>query len=359
MKKRVLVVSVVLLCLAAATASADSWKFIVTGDSRGNDSIVGVNTVILAEIAQEVINQNAEFVLFSGDLVNGYTSEANLQNQLLTWRNTMQPVYNAGIGVYPVRGNHEKGDDYGTHTAWDNVFADKTGSGGLDYRLPQDGPASEKNLTWSVTHGSGDGKVMVLGMDQYYPSKDHTVPQMWVDLKLEATDATHIFAMAHEPAFVSRHLDCMDDAPTARNDFINSLVDAGGRSYFCGHDHFYNHLRIDDGDGNLDNDLHQFIVGTAGAPLYPEGGYGGDTGSWTPTKDIDGDGYDDPGAFEMQHGFVVVEIDGPSVEMIWWHRVGVGTYEATSEGLTYCIPEPTTMALLSLGGLMLRRKRKA
>jgi hypothetical protein len=164
--------------------------------------------------------------------VSGYTSEANLQSQLLTWRDTMQPVYNEGIGVYPVRGNHERGTSYGTTTAWDHVFDGA-------YSLPQNGPTGEENLTWSVTHGTGSGRAIVLGLDQYYPNKDHTVPQDWVAASLAATDALHVFAMGHEPAFSSDHDDCLDDAPTARNTFLDSLVDAGGRSYFAGHDHYY------------------------------------------------------------------------------------------------------------------------
>jgi hypothetical protein len=325
--------------LPVAIASADSWKFIVAGDSRGSDN--GVSTTILAEIAAEVVSQDPEFIIFPGDLVTGSPgSETNLESQLLTWRTTMQPVYNAGIGVYPIRGNHELGTSYGTTTAWDNVF---TGA----YSLPQDGPTGEENITWSVTHGTGYGQAIVLGLDQYYPTIDHTVPQAWVDAKLAATDALHVFAMGHEPAFSSDHNDCMDDAPTARNTFINSLVNAGGRIYFAGHDHYYSHLRADDADANLDNDLHQFIVGTAGAPLRSEGDYGGDTGPWTPTKDIDGDGSDDPGTFESQYGYMVVEIDELDVTMTWWHRTGVGVYEATTEGLIYAVPESTLVPTLS------------
>ena len=342
--RSLLLMSLLAVALSVATASADAWTFIVAGDSRGSDN--GVNTTILAEIAAEVVSQDPEFIIFPGDLVNGYISEAALESQLLTWRSTMQPVYMAGIGVYPVRGNHELGGDgYSTPTAWNNVFAGA-------YSLPQDGPAGEQNLTWSVTHGTGYGRAIVLGLDQYYPDIDHTVPQAWVDSRLAATDALHVFAMGHEPAFSSDHNDCMDDAPTARNTFLDSLIDAGARSYFAGHDHFYNHLRADDGDANLDNDLHQLIVGTAGAPLRSEGDYGGDTGPWTPTKDIDDDGSDDPGAFETQYGYMVVEIDDLDVTMTWWHRTGVGVYEATSEGLIYSVPEPATRAQNTEGWLL-------
>ena len=317
--------------LTATGRSADSWKFIVAGDSRGSDN--GVNTTILAEIATQVIGQGAEFILFPGDLVSGYTNEATLESQLRTWRDTMQPVYSSGIGVYPIRGNHEYGGNYATPTAWRSVFSGA-------YSLPGNGPSGEEDLTWSITHGTGSSQAILLGLDQYYPSKDHTVPQAWIDEKLAASAATHVFAMGHEPAFSSDHGDCLDDAPTARNIFLSSLLSAGGRSYFVGHDHFYNHLRADDGDGDPNNDLHQFIVGTAGAPLRSEGDYGGNTGPWTPTKDTDGDGLLDPGAFEKQYGYMVVEIDRLDVTMTWWHRTGINTYSATSEGLSYTVPGP-------------------
>jgi len=46
--------------------------------------------------------------------------------------------------------------------------------------------------------------------------------------------------------------------------FIESQL-SGARAYLCGHDHGYAHARIDDGDGDYSNDVHQFVVGTAGA----------------------------------------------------------------------------------------------
>jgi hypothetical protein len=38
--------------------------------------------------------------------------------------------------------------------------------------------------------------------------------------------------------------------------------------YLSGHDHFRELARIDDGDGNQDNDLYQYIDGTGG-PFPP------------------------------------------------------------------------------------------
>ena len=59
---------------------------------------------------------------------------------------------------------------------------------------------------------------------------------------------------------------------------------------------------------------------------------------------------------------MVVEIDDLDVTMSWWHRTGVGVYEATSEGLVYSVPEAATallhtFALLTLA--LLRRRARS
>ena len=230
-----------------ATASAASWKFIVAGDSRAagngeparpNMDVNGVNTTILGEIAAQTVSQGAEFIMMPGDLTTNGT-----QTQLETWRTTMMPVYNAGIKVLPIRGNHDN-----SRTSWNNVFKDDSAVSGKDYRLPQDGPSGEVNRTWSYVFGSGTGRAMALGMDMYDPN-DHTVNQTWVDNKLawaKSQGIKHIFAMGHEPAFKNSHGDGMFSNPSGRNTFVTNLVNAGVRSYFCGHDHFYDHLRTDD-----------------------------------------------------------------------------------------------------------------
>ena len=51
--------------------------------------------------------------------------------------------------------------------------------------------------------------------------------------------------------------------PAARDSLWESLLSAGAKIYFSGHDHFYDHTIIDDGDENPQNDMHQVIVGTA------------------------------------------------------------------------------------------------
>lgn len=275
------------------------WRFIVTGDSRSEGRNNGVNVRIVAELAEEIVSKNVDFVLWTGDLVNGGVSQRRMERQFSTWHKTMKPVYDAGIGVYPVRGNHDKGRPSGTG-AWDKFFG----------YLPDNGPAGEKNLTYSFTHNN----TLIIGVDQYI--KKSRVNQTWLDEQLAANTGSHIFVFGHEPAFEADHKDCLDDYPAKRDRFWTSIEKAGGRAYFCGHDHFYNHASADD-DGNPANDVHQYIVGTAGAPLY----------EWSPPYDGNNGPYTLRNVYHAQeYGYVLVEIDGLGATLTWLQRTAGGKF---------------------------------
>jgi predicted phosphodiesterase len=323
--------SVFLGFLASTSLAGTPWRFVVTGDSRGSDN--GVNTAILSEIATEIVNQNADFVVFPGDLISGNTSSQSvMESQFNTWRNTMLPVYDAGIGVYACRGNHD--DD--NVAAWNNVFG----------YLPDNGPAGEINMTYSVTHKNA----FIVSLDQYIGSNEHRINQPWLDTQLAANTNPHIFTFAHEPVFHVHYDTGPHDYPTERDAFWNSIADAGGRTFFCGHVHFHNHARIGDGDGNPDNDAHQIVVATAGAPLYDwDGLYDGNNTTFTPEEVF----------HAKQYGYALFEIDGLDVTMTWMERTGAGTYEAGNVWSYTAVPEPASVSVLLLGTVsLLKRKRK-
>lgn len=272
----------------ASCSSSNTWKFVVVGDSRGSNN--GVNTDAWGHLVQAIVKEGAEFVLFPGDLTTNGT-----QTQLAQWLKTTKPLYDAKIGVYPLRGNHE-----GSVSAWNSAF---TGS----YRLPQNGPTNEKNLTYSAVHKN----VFFVALDNY--SSSYEVNQSWLSTQLAANSQPHVFVFGHEPAFAADHSDTLDDHSSQRNTFWQSLKAAGCRTYFAGHDHFYDHARIDDGNGNSNDDLHQFIVGSAGAPLYGfSGKYSGANGGYTPKQQYHAD----------QYGYVVVQITGMSVKLTFKQRSG-------------------------------------
>ncbi|MHC4661962.1 MAG: metallophosphoesterase family protein [Planctomycetota bacterium] len=292
------------------TAGHAPWKFIVTGDTR--DSSDAINEEIVAEISAEIISQGVDFVMVSGDIVLGSSDPFLFDYQLDKWIAAMQSVYDNGINVYVVRGNH----DASSKPVWDQHF---TGQ----YALPLNGPAGEINITYAVAHKDA----LIIGLDVYIT--DARVNQAWLDNILAANTYPHILTMTHEPAFEAWHTDCLDDYPENRDAFLTSLIDAGARTYFAGHDHFFNHARIDEGDGDPDNDLHHYIVGTGGAPLRTwEGTYAGPNGSWTPTLVYDA----------AKYGYLLGEVDGYNMTLTWWERNDTtSSYEATGDVLTYTV----------------------
>jgi hypothetical protein len=148
--------------------------------------------------------------------------------------------------------------------------------------------------------------------------------------------------MGHEPAFKVQHDLCMALYPDKRDAFWNVLTNAACRVYFAGHDHFYDHARIDDGDGDPSNDTHQVIVGTAGAPLYDDGLYDGANGNWTPMRAY----------HAKEYGYALVEVEGAKATITWYHRTGPSSYAATTESFSYNL-EPVIVPKYANGALTL------
>ena len=295
-----------LLCVVFSSVSLAQtpWKFIVVGDTRSDGEDNGVNIAVLSEIADEIVDKGAEFVLVPGDLVLGGVDQTELESEFNTWRNTMKPVYDANIAVYVVRGNHDRGSPEGT-AAWNNVFPE----------LPDNGPSGEINLTYSAGHKN----VFIIALDQYIVLR--RVNQTWLNSQLSANTGPHIFIFGHDPAFKVNHSDCLDAYPANRDAFWFSIEKAGGRVYFCGHDHFYNHARVDN-DGEPNNDVHQYVVGTGGAPFSGwSGNYDGVNDYYTLTniKHVE------------QYGYVLCEVDGLKITLTWMERTGEGVYSAVEE----------------------------
>jgi predicted phosphodiesterase len=306
------------LVFASALCSAQNYKFIITGDDRaagipgraGYDEN-GVNKTVLQELVQQTLHQKAKFILFSGDLVLGYTSADTFRSQLQTWVKIMDPIYDAGVHVYVVRGNHDafsKDDE----NVWQGAFNGR-------YAMPHNGPDTEKDATWSAVEQNS----LLIGVDEW-GTHVHQVNQPWLDQQLAANKQPHIFVIGHEMAFkAGHHDDNLDNHPEARDSFVKSLIAAGCTTYICGHDHFYDHMLITDPTSG--KTIHQLLVGTAGAPFYTGDKYDGNNGSWklTPVKHI-----------EDTFGYTLVEIKGLHVKMTFMGRKAPGVY-APMETFSY------------------------
>jgi hypothetical protein len=309
----------VLLGLSAGPVVAEPWKFMVFGDSRGfgadtNDLGQQINTNILGELVAATTNEKPAFILIPGDLVHN----GNVHT-LQMWTNFMAPVYNAGIGVYPYFGNHD--DDGGYPAAFTNVLAST---------LPGNGPPGELFRTYAVRHQN----VLVLAIDAYLNGA--AINTNWVDSVLSTNNLPHIFSFTHKPAFKLDSHDTLGDGSlqAGRDAFWRSLERVGSVAYFCGHVHAFDHARMDNGDGNPSNDVHQYAVGTGGAPLDAFAGYTGNNSAWTPQAVTQ----------ESQYGYLLVEIDRLDVSITWKHRIGPGQYAATSDVFRYhVLPRQDTL----------------
>jgi len=298
----------IVLLFGPAVGAWETWTFIITADSRSesHEQTLGVNVVILGELVEEILAANPDMFLFPGDLCVGGTEQEVLEEEFLQWRDVVQPVYEANIPVYIVRGNHDGGDS-ATTTAWNNVFKDETSSGGLDYSLPQNGPDGEKNLTYSVTHKNA----FFLAIDEC-TTVNHPknyVEQSWIDTQLASNTRPHVFSYGHFTTF-KMIWDSLGDHPAERDAFWHSLENAGSRVYFCGHEHFYHHLTADN-DDDPSNDIDEVVVGSAGAPVHIwDGNYTGDNGGYELT-DI---------YHTTRFGYVLGTITGHDVTFTWMQR---------------------------------------
>lgn len=268
------------LIVVGAVPSA-AWRFAVLGDTH-----VPAGT-LLGEMVSAMVADGVDLVLFPGDLTESGAgiNATQLQAQLNVWKGLVAPLTQAGIGIYPVRGNHEADVANGTGS-WTGAFAGA---------VPANGPSGETGLTYAFLHRNA----LFVGLDPYVSL--HRINQPWLVQQL-ATAGTrpHIFVFGHEPAFKVFHSDGLDDHPAERDAFWASLAAAGARAYFCGHDHFFDAARIDDGDGQTGNDIHQIVTGTGGGDLFENHAYNGANGGYTPIGL----------AHLMVNGYLLVEVSG-------------------------------------------------
>ncbi|MCE5279997.1 MAG: GDSL-type esterase/lipase family protein [Planctomycetaceae bacterium] len=186
--------ALVLMFLSASPARAESWTFVVMSDSQGSagDSTGGVATRTLGIVINDIVkNVKPELIMVTGDLVQGAGTAAELEGQLMLFRKTMAPAYDAKIPVYAIRGSHDTGPNETRPWAggvWNKVFAGP-------YAMPGNGPADEKGLTYSFTHKNA----FFLCIDGYKTpnTMDLTIDQTWVDAQLAANKQPHVLAFQH------------------------------------------------------------------------------------------------------------------------------------------------------------------
>ena len=289
------------------------WKFALISDTQGDNwEAPGkscVDDAVLGKVAHAIACDKPDFVLAAGDLVNGWFRNGGTSyvDQYLNWKKTMEPVYGAGIKVFPVRGNHDSGPERIALPPLPARFEPPPGSLALlgdafrkvfsEPYIPANGPPGEEGITYSFTHKNA----FVVGLDQF--ERPHRMNYRWLEGQLASNTMPHVFVFGHEPAFQLRHLDCLAFYPKDRDAFWDLIGRAGARVYLCGHDHPHNRAMIPDVAGNP---MRQVTAGTGGPRpahwpgVYPEG------------PRIIGE-YSN----SDYHGYVLVTVEGPTVTVAW------------------------------------------
>lgn len=266
--KPIIIFIIIAVAATSSTAVADPWKFAVMADSNiideDEDVSLGSTADILGMLVSDLKQQNIDLVIFPGDLAEREDHDS-LDEILTLWKSQMKPLYDAGIEVYTVRGNHDipssendlSSDPYISH-----------------FPLARNATSPDGGFTYAFTHKN----VKFIGFDEYVNQKasfdDHLysihsnqgqMMNSWVVSQISDNTSPLNFAFAHEPLFPSEsHHDCMANDPDSRDALIAALGTHNG-AYFCGHDHMYLRGTASDGEGHT---IPEFVVGTAGGRIY-------------------------------------------------------------------------------------------
>ena len=319
-------ISAIVLALGLATMSMaqDHFKFVVTGDGRwetkggrpGDEN--GVNVTGMRRLVAAILQEKPAVLLFTGDTVGGTKDDDAQASQFKTWLNVMKPAYDAGIHVLVGRGNHEIHCPH-ANDVWRAAFSGP-------YANPGGGPAGEEDMTYAFTYGNA----VFISLDQFQ-TKEPVINQAWLDKTLADNKQLHIFPFAHKMAFrVAHHVDGMDENVAARDKFMDSIANAGGRTFFCGHDHLYDHTAVTLPGWSDDKAIHQYVVGTAGAPFYTGTDHGGQNGAWK---------LNTLGHVEGKLGYCLVEVDGPKVTLTFKAENEKGAFE-DADKFSYSVAAP-------------------
>jgi hypothetical protein len=348
----------------AGVPTSNAWKFGVMADTQWiaaddglnpNTSAVGLFT----QIQEQFINHGVKFVIQVGDLTDQAltttpTSEPGYANTVAstvcedTRALFAQALYAAGIGFFPLRGNH----DDAVPQEFINIFP-QTQNGKMnvtpaavysianpDTRQPSPTAAgssftigtnfatigSPTNYT-GLSYGFDVNNARFILLDQFTPNntlaagspagpdgnaynKDTTVALQqspWLNGVLAGKPANgHVFLFSHKGIILQQHADvlfgeCPADAPFpagnptfpvaagAANIFIRSMVANNARYLFCGHDHNHTRCQVNTTDAGAAAKITQVLCQSVSSKFYtPDEFNSAGNGSVPPATSNDG-----------------------------------------------------------------------
>jgi hypothetical protein len=262
--------------LVTTSAAAEPWKFGVMSDTQWTASMDptgrnpnGVSLSIIEQITPKFIQAGVSFVIQVGDLTeNGNDADEAVRAA------AAQSLYGAGVGFFPMRGNHEHyaspPNGYGVATFQANYPQTRGLAqtfGATNFSSPTGISSDLDGLSYSFDY---ENARFVIVDPWAAPSKAHVEAgltsypfgysiadqQAWIsaELDLNSRGADHAFVFSHQNLMGENHQDTPFEGytnanPDMQNAFWASLQNNDVRYFISGHDHMHQRSIVASPDG--------------------------------------------------------------------------------------------------------------
>jgi Calcineurin-like phosphoesterase len=314
--------------------SAEPWTFGLMSDTQWGSNTDGENpnTVsvgIIKQLNKEFINHNVKFVVQVGDLVDKYSSasfdtRAEAADELLT----------AGIGFFPLRGNHESSFDAANYFsyAFPQTCGDINTFGAVNFQSPSTNLGC---LSYSFDYNN----VHIVMLDQFTRKDNSGInannniidQQEWINSTLSGRPAgTHAFVFSHKNLIGQNHTDMLfgtnpGSNAAAQNSLFKALYSNGVRYSIGGHDHMHHRSIVLSPDNR--GYVNQIICSSNSYKFYTPLIPANDTRYNTPEREL-------PIEQELYTiGYYIFTVDGPKVTVDYYSSLnGCSTsWESTAD----------------------------
>jgi hypothetical protein len=282
--------------LGATAAFADVWKFAVMGDTQWTcptdppgQNPNGIPVSIINQINRRLIGHGVKFVVQVGDLTeNGNDTDITMR------ASAVRQLYEAGIGFFPMRGNHETyakpdgSNGYGIPALRSN-FPQTRGMGSTygatNFSSPTSVSVDLEGVSYSFDYGPVGGSARFVIIDDWATASKRVDAadyrygysiadqQTWISSSLDKSTrgTTHAFVFSHQPLIAENHQDSLfngytDANPAMQNEFLASLMSNDVRCYISGHDHIHQRSIVASPDGN--SKVEEIIAASNSSKFY-------------------------------------------------------------------------------------------
>lgn len=301
------------------TASVDKrFKFAFMGDGRSEYAESGLETYgasfnydTVSDLLIDAFQNGSDFVVFGGDLIDGYTASAgDFQLQLKSWKDAAE-IVGPYLAIYEVMGNHENlYDSYNDGSKYGLQF-DKAGENSAEalfareFVNPVNGPQREDETAPPYDETAyyfdyDNARIIVINTNYWWCSSPEKYggnlegfilenQMAWIkELLKEAEENPHIdhvIPIMHEPPFPNGgHL---DDSMwyDGQKDYVFKMRDELWKAFsecskvtvvLASHEHNYSRLLVNSNtpvytsmlSADYERPIWQITSGGAGAPKY-------------------------------------------------------------------------------------------